>query len=178
MAELNKANFIDRYNNSGTGLFRAGQSRGIGSDDTRDLVQYLADSFLNSVTDQLETLSINTTNPTITLFFQDCRDRIFFGASSFATAKTIDFDSATNALRFSFIFEITNVAAVLTFPSSVVMSDARWDNTAKAWTSVDIGKFKADAVFDGTNWYIEISKYPFGSSNIPNEVYISDFVGF
>lgn len=32
------AEFIAKYNNSGTGLFRAGQTNGIGSDDIRELV--------------------------------------------------------------------------------------------------------------------------------------------
>lgn len=37
--------FIEKFNNATTGLFRAGQNRGIGSDDMRELVEDIANSF-------------------------------------------------------------------------------------------------------------------------------------
>jgi hypothetical protein len=44
MATLNKASFEAKYNDAGTGIFRAGQTRGIGSEDGRALVEDEADS--------------------------------------------------------------------------------------------------------------------------------------
>lgn len=44
MSQLSKADFESKYNNASTGLYRAGQSRGIGSDDHRALVTDIKDS--------------------------------------------------------------------------------------------------------------------------------------
>jgi hypothetical protein len=44
MATLNKASYEAKYNDAGTGIFKTGQSRGIGSDDTRALVEDTSDS--------------------------------------------------------------------------------------------------------------------------------------
>jgi hypothetical protein len=49
MTQLSKTAFETKYNDSGTGLFKTGQSRGIGSDDVRDLVTDIKDSFGNNV---------------------------------------------------------------------------------------------------------------------------------
>src|SRR5438105_2132369 len=46
MAELSKADFESRYNNATSGLFKTGQTRGIASEDLRDLIEYLVDSVL------------------------------------------------------------------------------------------------------------------------------------
>lgn len=46
MATLNKASYEAKYNDAGTGIFKAGQSRGIGSEDARSLVEDEADSLL------------------------------------------------------------------------------------------------------------------------------------
>jgi hypothetical protein len=49
MATLKGSDFVERYNNGSTGFFKAGQDRGIGSEDHRDLVTTIHDSFLNGV---------------------------------------------------------------------------------------------------------------------------------
>jgi hypothetical protein len=56
MSALNKSNFEERYNNGSTGAFKTGQSRGIASEDLRDLVTYLKDSFVGIV-DNLQSLT-------------------------------------------------------------------------------------------------------------------------
>lgn len=47
MAQLDKGAFENRYSNSGTGLFKTNTSNDIGSDDMRDLIDYLCDSFMS-----------------------------------------------------------------------------------------------------------------------------------
>jgi hypothetical protein len=59
MSALNKSSFEERYNNSSTGAFKAGQSRGISSEDMRDLVTYLKDSFVGII-DNLQSLTSAT----------------------------------------------------------------------------------------------------------------------
>lgn len=41
---MNKAAFLAKYNDATSGLFKTGQSRGIGSDDMREMIQDLFDS--------------------------------------------------------------------------------------------------------------------------------------
>lgn len=47
MSQLNKTSLNDKFNNALTGLFKAGQSLGIGSDDFRTLMDDLRDSLFN-----------------------------------------------------------------------------------------------------------------------------------
>lgn len=51
MSALNRTNLKDKFNNASTGLFKTGQSRGIGSDDQRTQVEDVADSHFNLETD-------------------------------------------------------------------------------------------------------------------------------
>lgn len=156
MAELDESSFESKYNNAGTGLYRTGQSRGIGSDDHRSLVTDVKDSVLFT-SKLLTNTSVVTTGGTITLGFANTRDRIFYGASSFSTSKEIALSNDSNAKRLTFIFEITDTAAILTFPSSFRMSDAMWGaNGAYTWQALDVGTYKAKAEFDGTLWYLDM----------------------
>lgn len=98
----------------------------------------------------------STAGGTITLDFQTSTDRIFVGDSSFATAKVIALDNEAGALRLSFAFEISNVAAELEFPASFKMNDVRWNSGTTTWTTDAIGKYKANAIFNGGDWLMEI----------------------
>lgn len=51
MSALNRTDLKDKFNNASTGLFKTGQSRGIGSDDQRTQVEDMADSHFNLDTD-------------------------------------------------------------------------------------------------------------------------------
>lgn len=46
----------------------------------------------------------------------------------------------------------------LTFPSSVVMSDSRWDGTA--WTPLETGLYHGTGFYDGSSWFINIPQLP------------------
>lgn len=134
-----------------TGLISEGDMRQFGED--------IADSFSNLTSSSyIDTLAVVTTGGTITLNFASKADRIFVGATSFATAKIIDPTNDTVAKRLQFIFTITNVAAVLTFPSDFIMNDVRWNTGTQEWTPDETGTYKTEAVYDGTNWILDISQ--------------------
>lgn len=107
-------------------------------------------------------LSVVTTAGTITLNFNSRPTRNFVGATSFSTPKTISHSNDGNAVRYEFTFEITDPAAKLTFPAAYIMSDVRWEAVnPQEWEPADIGKYKATATYDGTNWWLEISSAPY-----------------
>jgi len=105
----------------------------------------------------LDIATVSTASGTIDFDFALKQARKFLGSASFATAKSITFSNATNAVEFDFFFQITNVAAILTFPSSVIMNDVRWNTSGQTWEASEIGIYKASALFDGTNWIMDIS---------------------
>lgn len=107
----------------------------------------------------VDSVAPSTAGGTITLNFQTSVDRIFVGDASFATPKTIALSNDAGALRLSFVFQITNVAAVLTFPASFKMTEdgVRWNASTNEWTPDGIGLFEAYAIFDGASWLMRIS---------------------
>jgi hypothetical protein len=105
----------------------------------------------------IDSATPSTAGSTITLDFVSQIQRIFVGSATFATPKTVALDNATVALVLDFHFEVTNVAAVLTFPSTFLMSDSNWNLATKEWTPPATGKYEGGAVFDGTNWKLKIN---------------------
>lgn len=103
-------------------------------------------------------LSVATTSGTITFDFGNQVNRKFVGATSFATPKTIAYSNSGFANEYRAMFDITNVAAVLTFPGSTICNAAGWDSTGKTWTPTYEGKYKFKADFDGTNWWLEVNE--------------------
>lgn len=103
----------------------------------------------------IDQASASTAGATITLDFNNQTQRMFVGSATFATAKTIAVSNTTNTLVFSFIFEITNLAATLTFPSGWLMADSNF--SALVWTPPVIGKYEMGATrIASGNWYIKI----------------------
>lgn len=110
----------------------------------------------------IDIVTVSTAGGTITFGFGGEEETIFIGSASFGSAKDIVFDDDSNAKKLSFSLNITNVLAVLTFPSSVIMSDVRWEATgAKEWQPDATGVYKGTAFFDGTNWIMDISAAPY-----------------
>lgn len=112
----------------------------------------------------IDILTVSTTGGTITLNFASEEQRIFVGSASFSGPKTVALSNATNAKRFEFLFQITSVAAVLTFPSEFIgdTADTRWNAGANTWTSdFATGVFRATAIYNGTNWILDISNAPY-----------------
>lgn len=106
-------------------------------------------------------LAVSTSGSTITLTFGNgvaAHQRRFVGSSSFATPKTIVFASDSEANHFTFIFNITALAATLTFPSGCKSGDGRFNSpSALIFTSTETGIFKVTGDYDGTSWILEFS---------------------
>lgn len=160
MSQYTRTQLKTLYGSSGTqfpdnttGLITEPIIRGFGED--------LADSLVFKSTDYIP-VSVSTAAGTITLNFNNNATANFFGSASFSTPKTIAHSNATNATKYDFTFNITDVAAKLTFPAGYIMSDVRWENSnAQEWEPAETGKYKATATYDGTNWWLEISASPY-----------------
>lgn len=97
----------------------------------------------------------------ITLDLKNAQDIRLRCTSSIVNSKTVSLSNAAAAKRFVLFFEITTIAATLTFQSNFKMSsdDPRWDSSTQTWASDYVtGKFKANVWFDGNDWYMDISK--------------------
>lgn len=106
---------------------------------------------------------LGTGSGTLDLNFGDAWIGFFRGQTSFGTAKNVTISSASNAFQFHFSFEISNVAATLTFPVGYTgdFSDPRWDTDNRRWTADSIGKYKVVGTYDGAEWKVEFSTGPF-----------------
>lgn len=102
----------------------------------------------------LDSTSASTAGATITLDMNSQDQRIFVGSATFATGKTMALSNTTNSLVFSFIFEVTNVAATLGFPTDWLKNSTDFDGST--WTPPSTGKYELAGSWNGTNWYIKI----------------------
>ena len=160
MSQLTKSNFETKYNDGTSGLYKTGQTEGIGSDDHRALVTDIKDSFLNKSDEWVDVSEVDTTGATITLDMDTRRMRSFYGSDVVDGNRTISFDNAGVALVVpSFRFEVDDLH-VFTFPGNTKMSDALWDSSAKTWTPMDIGEYEMQATYDALSptgtWFVKI----------------------
>jgi len=155
MAKRTKTQFKLLYGSSGS-TFVENTSGDISATDLATAMEDIADSFPADADGIV--LSVSTSGGTITLNFDSTTERVFVGNATFAGPKTIALSNSSYAAILEFVFAITNVAAVLTFPSTFIMNDVRWDAGAKTWTPDDTGTFKAKATWNGTNWLLDISQ--------------------
>lgn len=103
----------------------------------------------------LDQASADTSGATITLDMNSQVQRSFVGSASFSAAKAIALSNTTNSLCFNFVYTITNVTAVLTFPTEFQSKDPNWDSGANTWTPAEAGKYELGASYDGTNWIVK-----------------------
>jgi len=101
----------------------------------------------------------DTTGGTIT---EDCKNQqqcMFVGSASFAGPKTIAHANDTNTLVKNSVYTLTNLAAVITFPTSYTMqaNDSRWNNGAHTFTPAVVGKHEFSATWDGTDWNLKVT---------------------
>jgi len=159
---LSRADYKGRYNHPTTGKYKANNSQLITSAEHRDMIDQ-SDSFVNKV-DDLSLVTSDTSGSTITLDFGSTAlsyEKRFVGSASFATPKTIALANNTNAKHFTFLFEITSIAATLTFPSGFKSGDTRYNNpSALIFTSTEIGIFKVTGDYTGSSWILEFSVLP------------------
>lgn len=100
--------------------------------------------------------SVVTTGGAITLNFDGQVNRKFVGATSFAAPKTIAYSNAGFANEYTIMVEVTDIAAVITFPAGTISNAAGWSSLA--WTPSYTGKFKFKADYDGTSWWLEVNE--------------------
>jgi hypothetical protein len=125
-------------------------------DNTTGLVKY-RDASSISGGGGLTSASTSTAGGTIDLDMASLAQKMFNGSASFATAKAVTISNTTGSLSWAFNFEVTNLAATLTFPANVIMQDVQWNTTTQVWTPPTTGKYTASAWYDGTDWRVNIS---------------------
>jgi hypothetical protein len=102
-----------------------------------------------------ETVDIDASGGVIDLAMTN--QKMIFVLDSVGGAKTFTI-SNNNAKEFAIKLPITALPAPLTFPASVKMSDSRF--ASNVWTPEEIGTFYGTAVFDGTDWFLQIPPIP------------------
>lgn len=123
----------------------------------RDFRQDISDSFVNNV-DGVAESSVDVSGSALSFDFNSKWEAVFAGSASFATAKSIALANSTNAKRFKFAFEITNIAAELELPSDFTLSDALWERTSSGvWSPLDVGKYLMEGNFINSEWKVTIS---------------------
>jgi hypothetical protein len=111
------------------------------------------------VCDTLDLVSVSTSAATINLNLYNKVARIFRLNGNIAGPKTIALLNDTLGLSIKLIIDISNVAGVLTFPSTFKMStsDPRWDDGAKTFTPASVGTYEGEAIYDGTYWRLSLN---------------------
>ncbi|HMG93215.1 MAG TPA: hypothetical protein VK589_24330 [Chryseolinea sp.] len=102
-----------------------------------------------------ELITVSTAGGTINYEFNNTPERSFQGSAAITTPKTIAFLNSTKGKEFQAFHNITDVAAVLTFPASVKMSSGLWLDGPKTWTPEYTGEYKFIGHFNGTTWYVD-----------------------
>jgi hypothetical protein len=95
----------------------------------------------------------------IVLNFDGRKNRKFVTTANIAAPKTITATNDTNKGHFDYTFPISNVAGVLTCPTTFKMNDVR--KSGNDWTPDSVGRYKWIGDWDGTNWNIDVyGPYP------------------
>lgn len=107
-------------------------------------------------TNIIDQVSTSVAGGTITLDMNSQKQRSHVGSATFSAAKIVAMSNTTGSLFFNWIFEITSVSAVLTFPSDWLSSSPDFNGTT--WTPPTTGRFQFGGSFDDINnlWYISV----------------------
>lgn len=157
MSTYNTANFKSLYGLVGS-QFPDNTTQLITEAIMRQFGEDIADSFANLVSSfYLDAASIDTSGGTLTVNFASKAERLFYGSASFASAKAVALSNATNAKRFEFGFQVTNLAAKLTFPSGFLMNDVNWEvSNPQEWEPPYLGKYIIKASLINADWFMTI----------------------
>jgi hypothetical protein len=159
MAAQDGLTFEGTFNSVTVGLFKDNTTNDIEEVDSRALVTAIRESYLNRIDDlPIAFNTVATGGGTLTFDCSGANWAILALPTSFATPKTVALSNDTRARKIDFSFQITNVAAIITFPASFIMSDVRWEeDNPQEWKPVEVGKYTGTALYDGTNWFLTIS---------------------
>jgi hypothetical protein len=111
-------------------------------DTIAELNAILTDADLVRTSDMPDIVSLATAGGTLTIEMSGKSQRVLIGDAPVSVAKTLAESNAANLLAYSFVLDISNVAAVLTLPVIYEMqsSDARWNSTSNTFTPNSIGR--------------------------------------
>ncbi len=106
--------------------------------------------------DCMKRISINTAPATIVFNMLGEKQVLFVGSPVINANKILQVTGVGTAIELLFIFTLDAVRTI-TMPANFIMSDVRFDNATKVWTPFYGGKYKARALFDGGDWWLEIT---------------------
>lgn len=113
----------------------------------------------NGVRIDIVSNTTSTAGSTITIDMLGAQQRVVQGSASFSTPKTVAMDNEDDALNFTFSFQITDVAAVLTLPTDFLLgaipAGSTWDGDD--WTPDQTGTYIMAGIQVGSNWHVNIS---------------------
>lgn len=98
---------------------------------------------------------VSTAPSTINLAFLSKERGYFSGSAPFAGPKSVVLATEANATEGRFMFEVTNLAANVTFPTNFRSDDPRFN--LNVFTPLDIGLHKAVLTRYGSLWLIDFS---------------------
>lgn len=155
------ADFIFKYTNPSTGLFKDQINQEIEAEDQREFAEDIAELIQDNgagVTDGNKTgvqvsgtgtvwlpsdhafTTVSTTGSTITLAFSSKERGYFAGSATFAVNKAIAFSNDSRATQFDFIFEVTVADIELDFGPDTRSTAATF--IAGVFTAMDVGLYK------------------------------------
>lgn len=101
-------------------------------------------------------VSADVTESPIAPNLQNTKQVIIIGSAPIGSPKTWQLVGSDSTLMIIILFNLTGLYAQ-TFPSNFIMNDVRWNTITKVWTPQDAGNYKAVGIYDGVNWWIDIT---------------------
>jgi len=110
---------------------------------------------LNSGVGRVGTSTANAAGTPLLLNLKNRISTIVTVLPGINAANTWQLQNDANSLEFYIIFEIAALGAQ-TFPADWQVTNliGNWDGAD--WTPLDLGKYQAHGIYDGTNWVVEI----------------------
>jgi hypothetical protein len=112
---------------------------------------------ISTLTDPLDRVAVDTSGAVITINWADKKQRVWKGSDALAAPAEIEFDNDANAIHGRIFLQITDLAAIITFPANVIMNDAGFEATnPNEWEPGEIGKYLFDITYDGVDYTVLI----------------------
>ena len=103
-------------------------------------------------------VQFDATLANIALDFGNDSEVTFVASAPIGAIRTWQLVNSANAKKMYILFSITGAAPetyAQTFPNNFKMNNPDWDKN-NAWTPYQIGDYKATAIYDGVNWWMDI----------------------
>ena len=158
MAVLSKTDIVTKYNNTSTGLFKTGQSRGIGSDDQRALVIDIGDS-VEFLTQSITTVAIAGSGPySLTLDMTSISKKRFNASATISNDFTLILSNVTN-MQVAILDFYCDAEIEITMPETPI--DSLMQNNDLRWVSgvltLPIGYYQMAITYNGSFFKVSCS---------------------